>query len=211
MIEFFKIFEPFLSKMMGGFTDRKWNGNFAELGLAKPVTSDQVHGDEILVINQSPSAPPKGDALITKTRNLPVMVKVADCQGVLIYDPKTHTIAAVHSGWRGSAGNIIGKTIVRMTEMGCRPADLLVAVSPSIGLCCAEFTDPARELPPALRPFIHEKHVDFWSATRAQCMSAGIELVNLELPAKCTRCNPKRYFSHRRGDSQRMAAFIALK
>jgi len=220
----FPLFKPFANQLVAGFTTRE-EGNFKEdqpaflpslkrlsdqLGITEPVTSYQVHGDAILVIQKPPVPRPTGDALITRTPNLPLMVKVADCQGVLIFDPKTRTIAAVHSGWRGSAQNIVGKTITRMAELGCRPADLLVAVSPSIGPCCAEFTDPIQELPPDLHPFIHGKRVDFWAATKAQCLGAGVPESGIELPTECTRCHADRYFSHRHGDPERIGVFIAL-
>ncbi|MFH0821024.1 MAG: polyphenol oxidase family protein [Candidatus Peregrinibacteria bacterium] len=225
-MDFFQIFEPFGNSIQQGFTNREWGGNFKkdqpefapsvarlmkELNIPEPVTGNQVHGDVILTLEKKPHERPTCDAFITRVPNLPLMVKVADCQGVLMYDPKTRTIAAGHSGWRGSALNIIGKTIAKLTRMGSDPADLLVAISPSIGPCCSEFTDPFRELPPTLHPYIYGKHVDFWAASIAQSLDAGIQKGHIEGADQCTRCHPNLYYSHRRGDLGRMAVFIALK
>jgi len=140
------------------------------------------------------------------------MVKAADCQGVLIYDPKNEAVAAVHSGWKGSALNIIGKTIEKMKlKYGSDPQDLLVAVSPSLGPCCAQFSDPNKELPDFCKPFIKpNKHVDFWALTLHQLAEAGVTEDHIELSGLCTKCQPG-YHSYRNGDSQRMGVFVKLK
>ncbi len=173
---------------------------------------NQMHQDDIIVIESEPSATLKADAVITKTKGLPLAVKVADCQGVLIYDPKTNSIAAVHSGWRSSALNIIGKTIKKMqSELGSKPSDLLIGISPSLGPCCAEFTDPTKELPDLIHPYINKNQVDFWSLSLAQCMKAGVPENQIEIAKTCTKCNHEKYFSHRNKETGRMAVFIGLK
>lgn len=179
--------------------------------MARPVYAKQIHTDVILDIQETPAARPEADAFITRTPGLPLMVKVADCQGLLAYDPETDTIAAIHSGWRGSAVNIIGKTLEKMCrEYECRPSAIRIAVSPSLGPCCSEFSDPETELPAFCHPYIQGKKVDFWSLTVEQCRQAGILEDHLEMARACTRCTTD-YFSHRRGDSGRSAVFIALK
>ena len=56
-------------------------------------------------------------------------------------------VAAVHSGWRGSLKNIAGKTVQKMVdEFGVDPRKLIVGVGPSLGPCCAEFSNPEEEL-----------------------------------------------------------------
>jgi len=63
-----------------------------------------------------------------------MMVKVADCQGVLLFDPRRRVAAAIHSGWRGSVQNILGKAVRLMAaEFHCRPADVIAGISPSWG------------------------------------------------------------------------------
>ncbi|MBU0486395.1 MAG: polyphenol oxidase family protein [Patescibacteria group bacterium] len=175
------------------------------------IMADQIHGDTILEVNQRPETLPQCDAFITNLKGLPLMVRVADCQGVLIYDPITRSAASVHSGWRGSALNIIGKTIEKMTEVyGSSPADLLVAISPSLGPCCAKFSEPKNELPEFCHPFIRpNNHVDFWALSTKQCLDAGIPENQLELAAECSKCRPG-YPSHRNGDSKRMGVFVTL-
>lgn len=173
--------------------------------------ADQIHSDLILEVNEKPKDLPQVDAFTTNKKGLTLLVEVADCQGILIFDPVTRSIATVHSGWRGSAKNIIGKTIGRMTELyESSPADLLIGISPSLGPCCAEFSDPKNELPEFCHPFIDtNNHVDFWALSQQQCEAAGVPTEQIELAGKCTKCQPG-YVSYRNGDSGRMGVFATL-
>lgn len=195
------------------YTDRIDQGVIMDLSeIEGAVMANQVHGDEILEINEKPNELPNCDAFMTEKIGLPIMAKVADCQGVLMYDPVTHKAAAVHSGWRGSTVNIIGKTIEKMRDrFGVDPKGLRIAISPSLGPCCAEFSDPKNELPEFIHPFVDEtNHVDFWSLSEKQCQDAGVPAEQIEVVRKCTKSDPG-YYSHRNGDKERMGVFIMLK
>jgi YfiH family protein len=200
----FEILKPFSGQLDHGVT-------FEPFAMEDAVMADQMHGDLILEVTKKTKALPQCDAFITRQKNLPIMVKVADCQGILIFDPATQSAAAVHSGWRGSSLNILGKTIQKMSKAyGSSPTDLLVAVSPSLGPCCAEFSDPKSELPDFCQPFIDsDNHVDFWELSAKQCLDAGIPGQQIELAGQCTKCQPG-FPSHRKGDSGRMGVFVTL-
>lgn len=202
MIFSFKIFQPFSDDLQSGMTKPPWEDC---------ILMNQVHGTNVVTFKEKPAHPPIGDALITQTAKLVLAATVADCQGILIFDPKTKTIAVVHSGWRGSAQNILGKTIAKLKGLGSHPSDLRVAISPSLGPCCAEFTNPVKELPSSCHPFIKERKVDFWELSLTQCREAGVPQNQIEIANECTKCHPKRYYSHRNGDKERMAVFISLK
>jgi len=176
------------------------------------MTANQVHGDTILKINHPFTDHPDCDGFMTNVPHLQLMVKVADCQGVLMYDPVTHSAAAIHSGWRGSTLNIIGKAVRQMHETyGAKPTDLRVAISPSLGPCCAQFTDPKKELPAFCHPYIEAgNHVNFWKLSLKQLADEGILKEHIELAAECTKSTPG-YFSNRNGDSGRMGVFIKLR
>lgn len=173
---------------------------------SRPVIfSNQVHGDEILVFSRDDPAPDpgqkrRGDAMVTNRPGLMLAVKLADCQGVLLHDPVKKVAAAVHSGWRGSVINIIGKTIARMeTEFGCRPGDILGGISPSLGPCCAEFVNYRTELPVYFRPYKDDRdHFDFWQISRDQMTSAGLAEKNIEIAGICTSCRTDLFYSYRK-------------
>ena len=85
------------------------------------VSSRQVHGDSVNYIDgelakkleaRPPTlVSPPADALATKLSGLGLLIKIADCQSILLVDPKSRIIANIHSGWRGSVLNIAGKTV----------------------------------------------------------------------------------------------------
>lgn len=218
MYKTFKIFEPFQARIKQGYSVRK-TGSFAHhpetlekiIG-TKGVLGKQIHSDIVLRIKEIPQEEVEGDAWMTQSTNLPLAVKVADCQGALIYDSKTNSIASIHSGWKGSIQNIIGKTIRRMKdEYGSAPEDLYIGISPSLGPCCAEFTDPEKELPKFAKPYIKGRNVDFWKMSLDQCLAEGVPKNQIEIPNECTKCNSDQYYSYRKGDEGRIAVFISLK
>ena len=130
----------------------------------------------------------------------------------MIFDPKTNSIAAIHSGWKSSALNIIGKTVKRMEKIfGSKPVDLLVGIGPSLGPCCAQFSNPKKELPKSVHPYIKDDHVDLWSLSLDQLKEAGINKNQIEFIKECKKCNPDKYYSYRNADTGRMAVFISLK
>jgi len=218
----FSIFQPFSNRVIHGVTTKPIGSfNNLEEGFEKqlnklptqnkPIFSNQLHSESVVIIDQIPNHPLEGDAFITDKKQIPIAVKVADCQGILIFDPKTNAIASVHSGWRGSALNIIGNTVKKMAEIfNSNPADLLVGISPSLGPCCAEFSDPINELPEFANPFIQDKKVDLWSLSLHQLSEAGVPKNQIEMINECTKCNSDKYFSHRNKDGGRMAVFIEL-
>lgn len=215
----FRIFSPYQSYLRHG-TTQKGEGNFKEgqndffisceiNGIKNPITTEQIHTDQILKINKWTNEIKPADALITNQKNVSLVIKTADCQPILIFDPLTKTIAAIHNGWKGSCVNIIGKTIEKLKEeYQVNPADLLVGIGPSLGPCCAEFSDPKKELPSFIHPYINEKIVDFWNLSTDQLIEAGVQPKNIENNRQCTKCQPKKYYSHRNQDSERMGAFI---
>lgn len=223
----FKIFQPHQDQIIHGFTVKK-EGDFKEnqpefqpsidqlkqkLSIDTPVTTHQIHGKKVALVDEKFSSTPEADALITQLKNKPIMVKVADCQGILIYDPITQSIAAIHSGWKSSCQNIIAETIHDMkTKFNSNPIHLLVAIGPSLGPCCCEFSDPKNELPEFIHPYIlKNNHVNFWQLSIDQLKKAGVPEKQIELFGDCTKCHPKKYHSHRNRHTERMGVFISLK
>ena len=105
----------------------------------------------------------------------------------------------MHSGWRGSAANIIAKTVAVMREeFGSDPGEMYAAVSPSLGPCCAEFVNYRTELPAALHSFQERaNYFDFWAISRYQLEETGIQPERIDVAGLCTVCDA-RFFSYRR-------------
>lgn len=188
--------------------------------------SNQVHASGIRIFHKTkkqyfmyPNAPGESadnsaDAMITDIPGKFLAIMLADCQAVLLYDPYLQVVANIHSGWRGSVQNIVGACISAMTsEFGCRPENLVAAVSPSLGPCCAEFIHFQREIPATYWSFKNtDDHFDFWKITRKQLSDSGVLSENIQLSNICTKCNPHLFFSFRaKKRTGRFVAVIGLK
>lgn len=161
----------------------------------------------------SPQVIPECDGLTTNTPNITLMMRHADCQIALIYDPIHHAIGNIHAGWRGSALNIYAEAIEKMkSRYGSNPADLLVCISPSLGPEEAEFMHYRHELPEDFWKFqIRPTYFDFWTISEYQLQAAGILAHHIEVARLSTYSNPHDYFSRRRDKvSGRHATCITL-
>ncbi len=187
-------------------------------GLAEVVYLNQIHGDEVLVLEDAMASggqmPATADAVVTGTCNRLLVVQVADCQAVLLFDPVHRVIANVHSGWRGSVRNILGKTVALMVRrFRCRPEDMRAGIAPSLGPCCAEFVHYRRELPPELWSYKdHRDRFDFWAISRDQLLAAGLRSDAIIHSGVCTRCQTQRFYSYRASHhTGRFAVVIGLR
>ena len=176
------------------------------MGGGTGIYLDQVHGGGILRISsrharngKAPGPVLTGDAAVTDVPGLFSVIQVADCQAVLLCDPVRKVTANVHSGWRGSIGDIIGRTVCAMQRYyGSSPADILAAVGPSLGPCCAEFVHFKKEFPEHLWKYrVAGARFDFWAMSRDQLISRGVLPGNIQTAGICTRCRTDLFFSYR--------------
>ena len=181
----------------------------------------QVHGSEIFVLRKDRAAdaakalkkPPAADAVVTNLKHHGLVVQLADCQPVLLYDPGRQVIAAVHSGWRGSLLNIIGRAVERMVkDFDCTPARMYAGIGPSLGPCCGEFVNYLKEIPSIFWPYKNgDNHFNFWAISRDQLLQAGLQDGNIACSEICSKCRKDQFFSYRaEGLTGRFAAVVAL-
>ncbi len=182
------------------------------LGTEKLCYAHQVHGNEVKIAD--PLKVEECDGLLTNQKDLTLLVKHADCQAALFYDPKKRVIGNVHCGWRGSVKNIYRKTVERFQEIyGSNPKDLLVCISPSLGPDHAEFTQYKNELPKEFWQFqVKSSYFDFWAISKNQLLDCGIVDSHIEMAKMCTFCGESDFFSYRRDKKTgRHGTLIALK
>ncbi len=211
--------------------------NSPAFSLVRPIISaNQTHSDHIFSLHRGEALPanltthvnptslvsltPYGeiddvDAFVTDRNDIALMIQTADCQAVILFDPFAKVLGVVHSGWKGSVQNIIGKTVgVMRDDFDADPSHIFAAVGPSIGPCCHEFSDPRRELPENFHQYISGDgaHVDFLSATRDQLVDSGVSTSQIEFSGVCTADSIGEFYSHRReqGKTGRFATVAAL-
>ena len=170
----------------------------AALGLDQVHLLHQVHGTEVFDVPGP--RPQEGDGLRTRTPGVAIGIGVADCVPAFVWDPAHRTIAVVHAGWRGTASGILTRTLRQFVAAGSRPADLHVALGPSIGRCCYVVgTDVAARFPAAaVEASSAGCRLDLRRANRLQAEELGVPSDRIESTPPCTSCEPAAFFSHRR-------------
>jgi YfiH family protein len=170
-------------------------------GISEIKYAHQSHGVGICQIDhQTPQNVENYDALMTNILQIGMMIKHADCQAAIFYDPIHHAVSNVHSGWRGSVQNIYAHTIQAMKRTyGSKPEDLLVCISPSLGPQAAEFIHYRKELPLAFWEYqVKPNYFDFWAISEMQLKACGILPHHIEIARMCTYSNASDFFSFRR-------------
>lgn len=185
--------------------------------MEKMVSGSQAHGNRALLVRELDDGDNEiegFDALITNAPGIALLVKQADCQAILMYDPECKAIANIHCGWRGNTHNLIKSTVTLMKrEFDCQPTTLLACISPSLGPCCGEFLNPGDNFPEAFKEYkVSPYHFDFWRITMDQLKDEGLKEDNIEVARVCTCCNSHEFFSYRREKiTGRCGAVIGLK
>jgi YfiH family protein len=178
----------------------------------------QVHGNAVACREDGAGPPPEADAVATGRPGLAACVLTADCVPVLIGDPGTGSVAAVHAGWRGTLARAAGRAVEALErDFGARRENLLAAIGPAIGPCCYEVS---RELAErflaeigASVSMVHPRtpRVDLWSANELVLRDAGVPAERIEVIERCTACDAESFYSHRRDGARtgRQVGFIA--
>jgi YfiH family protein len=202
----------------------------AGLDFDRLTTAQQTHGDQIVAVGEAEAGRGAGnyedalahtDAIMTNCSGIPLMLCIADCVPVILFDPVRHACAVVHDGWRGTAALLAAKTVLAMqAAYGSQPQDMLAYVGPSIS--ATHFTvgrDTAsafEALGPAYRACLLQSgsniQIDLWVANRIILEEAGIPATQIDVTSSCVYSLSKQFFSYRRDDGKtgRMAAFAVL-
>lgn len=104
---------------------------------AEVVRLKQVHGVRVFTIEEPPREKRNthlgvGDGLLTCQPNVLLAVASADCVPIVLADPVSGWIAAVHAGWRGTAARVLDAALDALEARGVRVAGLHAAFGPSI-------------------------------------------------------------------------------
>lgn len=175
----------------------------AALGLLAMRSARQVHGTRAAIIEGPlpPGHPPEtADILITTHPGVGLLIAGADCQAVMLYDPRRRVVANIHCGWRGQVQNVLGQAVRLLNaEFGCRPEDLHAAIGPGLGPCCAEFVNFRQEFPHYLWEYqVRPGYFDLWRLSLDQLAAAGLPPSHIECARLCTCCLPEDFYSYRR-------------
>ena len=177
----------------------------------------QVHGARVVRLDAGCEPAEEADAIVSASGGVAATVSVADCVPVLLADPESGAVAAVHAGWRGTMAHAAAEGARALSrECGAAPARLLAVVGPSIGPCCYEISPDlaaifARVFGAGVIREGGRPRLDLWAATTQVLLDAGLKPDRVEILGRCTSCEPAAFFSHRRdaGRTGRQVGFVA--
>ena len=187
-------------------TNRQRLADHVGFALSDLQVTKHVHGTAVWRVGEPLPEPAEFDGLVCDRPGPVLGAFAADCIPMLLADPRTGVVGACHAGWRGTVGSVAANVIVRMRECGAAPADVRVALGPSIGPCCfevgpevvAEFRARFGALPGLVVAGPHKDHLDLRVATRQVLALAGVDEAHVDAAPPCTKCEPARFFSYRR-------------
>ena len=79
------------------------------------VHGNHIHDTDATVLSMAPMA---ADAMVSKQDGTGLAIMTADCVPIVLYQPATGQIAAIHAGWQGLACGVIKATAERFSDSG---------------------------------------------------------------------------------------------
>ena len=196
------------------------------------VFAKQTHSDHLVKVTKNDcgkgvfdyeSAIDDTDALYTKEKGICLGVFHADCVPILMADPISGLVCAIHAGWQGSVKEITRKTIAYLKENeNVDPRNLKVYIGPSITQSNFEVGPEVIEKVKNMsfdtsstyyfNENINKGYVDNKELNRLQCIHEGVLMKNITVDKNCTYANAENFFSYRKDKNcGRHMSFIMLK
>jgi polyphenol oxidase len=184
---------------------------FASLGLTatEVIEGEQIHFNRLLVLTEDNIKMWHGqnitgvDGFLTNDKTIGIMVRLADCVPVVLYDPTHQAIALVHAGWKGIAAGIHTLALERMAvTYQTDPHDTVVWIGPSAKQCCFN----QKEMPESLSTpewlSYHQKkaegtNINLDGYVYDTLIAQGIRKKHIKQDKRCT-VEDKNLFSHQR-------------
>lgn len=184
---------------------------------ADVVSCKQIHSDIVTIVDDSMRGTEilDCDALITNVRNIPLLIRTADCVPVVLYDPIRRVVANIHAGRVGAQKEIVRKTVEMMqSHFNSIPSDIMAAIGPHICGKCYEVDDVcAQEFG---KQYIvgysnnHKPLIDIAKACKDQLENIGVDGMNIHSSGICTAENPEWPSWRRCKCVERLGTFVML-
>jgi YfiH family protein len=191
-----------------GWLDHGFGTRWSEGWLAsRPVaTLRQIHSDLCRLVGSERGCLGEGDALCTSRREVWLVVRTADCVPVILADPEHQSIAVIHSGWRGTAANVVRRALEQMaSRFGTNPYRIEAAIGPGISGCCYEVgpdvAERFREWLPEATPDHRPTKIDLSTAIWRQLVAGGVPVERIARGAPCTACSSDFHSWRRDGEA----------
>jgi len=185
--------------------------------LEKCCELNQIHSDIVILVDKYCQSNLSADAMITKEKNLPLLIKTADCIPILLYDQENEVIALIHSGWKGTLNNITNKTIAKMIDIyNTNPNNITVYIYPSIRKCHFEvendvytlFKNKIKNINKYTTRKGNKYYIDLQQIVINSLHELGIN--NIYDSNTCTYCHHDKFYSYRYNHTDKRNYLIAM-
>lgn len=178
------------------------------------VYQNQTHGDNSAYA-ESTSFKKNNDALYTDKKNLYLCLTIADCLPVFLFHPGG-IVVAIHSGWKGSHGKIVYKTVKKVCEyFELNASELIAYIGPGLSVENFEVGKEVAELfsSDVIKIKNNKYYFDNKLENKNQLIKAGVREINIEISEYCTYKEEKLFHSYRRNGNRagRMLGVIGLR
>ena len=172
------------------------------LGLPDLVFCDQAHGREVAVVDHDhrgrgtesvEDAVQGADALVTGSPGIGLVVMVADCVPIVLFDPAARVLSCIHAGWRGTVARVVDVTLEVMGSLGAEPGRVLAGIGPAIPAVRyqvgPEVAEAAHDGLGVLAGDVVRADgagrwlFDLWEANRRMLLEAGVPARNIAVAA----------------------------
>ena len=193
---------PWLAHGFGTRLSPGWPENAHSGG--RIIRLKQIHSSRVVDAGTvSPDAVEEGDALIASDPGHLLCIRTADCVPILLADPRSRAVAAVHAGWRGTVTGVAAATVLTLRRFsGASPEDLVAAIGAGIGPCCfevgPEVSAQFQKIFPERDDMGLRTSLDLAEANRRMLVGAGLVPGNIVIDSRCTRCEETLFHSWRR-------------
>jgi YfiH family protein len=176
------------------------------------------HGRGVAVVTSATGPEPGAeirdvDALVTDRPGMGLVALAADCVPVVLVEPQARIVAAVHSGWRGVAVDVVGAAVDEVVDRGGRADRLVAHLGPAICGACYPVPPERAAQVRAIRPEAVTTAPDGQPALdlRAGIVARLAELgVGSTLVGGCTAEDPALYSHRRDGVTGRQGAAVIM-
>ena len=148
------------------------------------------------------------DAMYTRDKDLWLWTFHADCCPVLLYCENQDIVAAIHSGWKGTCHEIVGKVTKHLIDNeNCAPKSIYAYIGPSINQENFEAKDDIIDLVKHMSfdtsSFYKRKDDDSYlldskGLIKQQLLNLSIPQENITISPYCTIKDEDLFFSYRR-------------
>ena len=136
---------------------------------------------------------------------------------MIFYDKKMGIVGIAHAGYKGILKGIIKNIVLSFKKLGSNTKNILVAIGPSINVCCYDVSIERVEMFENAYKGIKTHKIrngkyflNLKNIALENLLAQGIRKNNIEISPICTKDNLNRFFSFRGEGPENFGEFVTM-